>query len=196
MFKKCTKCGKIKPLGEFSRNRTRKDGRNHRCKSCESSHEYAPNRTCEVCGNPFYAAPSNITKGLGRFCSKACMGKSRDRRVARNCVVCGKEFQAHNYEIEQGRGRFCSVSCEGRWRKGDRGARWMGDNPINPDNAGHKRAQAQYELKPCEICGATPKDAVIHRHHIDENPMNNAPDNIAFLCALHHREAHRRKGAR
>lgn len=33
--KKCTKCGKVKPLSEFHKNSCRKDGHRARCKECE-----------------------------------------------------------------------------------------------------------------------------------------------------------------
>jgi len=125
-IKRCAKCGESKPLSEFTRNRTRKDGHNHRCKSCEHAHVYSPNQTCEVCGKPFYSPPSTVAKGLGRFCSKACSGKSRDQRILRNCEICGKEYLIHAYEDAQGRGRFCSVSCSMRARKGDKCASWKG----------------------------------------------------------------------
>jgi hypothetical protein len=97
----------------------------------------------------------------------------------------------HQYEVEDGIGRFCSTSCEGRWRKGVNAPRWMGDHPKNPNATGHQRANMIYkELQPCEVCGRTSDNATIHRHHIDENPMNNAPENISFLCSSHHRILH------
>lgn len=33
----------------------------------------------------------------------------------------------------------------------------------------------------------------VHRHHKDGNTLNNSPENIAFLCAKHHKEAHKNK---
>lgn len=189
--KVCSKCKVEKPTVEFSKNRSRKDGFNHRCKICESQHEYKPNRNCEECNKSFYASPGSVEKGLGRFCSRQCSAKNRDRKIVKNCETCKKEITVHRYEVEQGLGRFCSISCEGKWRSGERSARWMGDYPINPDNAGHKRAHTLYEIQPCEICRVTPEEAVIHRHHRDENPMNNDPENITFLCAKHHRQVHR-----
>lgn len=34
--------------------------------------EFAPRRLCEECGERFYAPPSLIRRGGGRFCSKSC----------------------------------------------------------------------------------------------------------------------------
>lgn len=170
MFKKCSKCGKIKLLGEFSRNRTRKDGYSHRCKVCESTHEYTPNRTCEICGKPFYASPSNVKKGLGRFCSKACMGKSRDRRVTQNCAICGKEYLIHAYEAEQGLGRFCSKSCEGRWRAGPRGPRWMGGNlKVICQNCGTEFPIRRYREGKAKFCSPKCKGEWMAKNIVGEN---------------------------
>jgi len=40
--KRCCTCGETKPLELFSRNRSEKDGRQRRCKTCVSKH-YAEN---------------------------------------------------------------------------------------------------------------------------------------------------------
>lgn len=83
-----------------------------------------PNRTCEVCGKGFYTPPSRVAMGHGRFCSKACMGRERDRRVEIACETCGTRFLINAYEV--GRQRFCSPSCAMRSRSGERGPRWKG----------------------------------------------------------------------
>ena len=33
--KRCSKCGRILPITEFSKNKSRKDGLNHYCKQCD-----------------------------------------------------------------------------------------------------------------------------------------------------------------
>jgi len=37
-MKLCSTCNEIKPIGEYSKNKTRKDGYQHRCKKCISEH--------------------------------------------------------------------------------------------------------------------------------------------------------------
>ena len=39
--KRCSKCGKVKPLEEFRRNRSLKQGRNPQCRECERQYERA-----------------------------------------------------------------------------------------------------------------------------------------------------------
>ena len=45
--KRCSKCGKVKPLEEFRRNRTLKQGRYPQCRECERQYErsYYPRST-------------------------------------------------------------------------------------------------------------------------------------------------------
>ena len=76
---------------------------------------------------------------------------------------------------------------EKRKRCGQESAHWAGDvvHPI----LGRKRALRLYrEIGPCIVCGAEKSE----RHHRDENPSNNAPDNIAVLCRKCHMQEHAR----
>ncbi len=189
-YKHCSKCKETKPVTEFSRDRASKSGYCSHCKACQSSHKHVPNKTCEVCGTPFYAAPGRVARGEARFCSRSCSAKNQESKVARTCEVCGRSFLRRKSAISAGRGRFCSKRCEGEWRSAEHNHRWAGDCPSNSDNTGHKRAQMWYQLRPCEVCGATPEETMIHRHHRDENPMNNAAENICFLCSKHHKLLH------
>lgn len=40
-LKECRKCGETKPLGEFYRDRSRKDGRGSRCRECHATYREA-----------------------------------------------------------------------------------------------------------------------------------------------------------
>ena len=37
--KKCTKCGEVKPLDEFSKNSRNNDGLNYRCRECDAVYQ-------------------------------------------------------------------------------------------------------------------------------------------------------------
>ena len=52
--KRCTKCGETKPLDEFHRDRSKKQGRRSRCRECERQYEriYHPKSTA-----PHHAYP-------------------------------------------------------------------------------------------------------------------------------------------
>jgi hypothetical protein len=76
--------------------------------------------------------------------------------------------------------------------RGPNNARW---NPEPSDDLGRQRARKLFAGQPCEQCGVAPIPGKgnIHRHHRDENPLNNDPSNIAFLCASHHMALHQRR---
>lgn len=69
-------------------------------------------------------------------------------------------------------------------RRGALHPMWKGD--AAGAQAGRDRAVALYPLQPCEVCG----DSRAERHHRDANTLNNAPQNISFLCRRHHRQIH------
>lgn len=49
-----------------------------------------------------------------------------------------------------------------------------------------------HPLEPCEVCGYfVAGQGQTQRHHRDGNRLNNARENIAFLCRKHHSDAHR-----
>ena len=47
MEKKCTKCGEVKSLDEFSKDKRKKDGKQSRCKSCRKEYNKEYNRKCK-----------------------------------------------------------------------------------------------------------------------------------------------------
>lgn len=53
-------------------------------------------------------------------------------------------------------------------------------------NTGRCRAQRYYKIRSCEVCGVSPEEARIERHHINANTLDNRPENIRFLCVRHH----------
>ena len=57
---------------------------------------------------------------------------------------------------------------------------------VVTEQSGRSRARRAYAWQPCEVCGGEAEG----RHHRDSDRLNNAPDNIAFLCRQHHKDAH------
>ena len=66
-------------------------------------------------------------------------------------------------------------------KMGERNPRWGGDT-IDPKN-GRSRARRMYPQQSCRICGKPGE-----RHHKDDDPLNNEPSNIDWLCKRHHME--------
>lgn len=50
--------------------------------------------------------------------------------------------------------------------------------------SGSCNARRWFKIRPCEVCGKI--NGRIDRHHKDGNEINNAPENIQFLCRKHH----------
>lgn len=74
---------------------------------------------------------------------------------------------------------------EKRKRWGDDHHAWLGDDVRRIE--GRKRAERRFPAVECSVCGGKPAE----RHHIDRNPLNNDPGNIAILCRPCHVAAHR-----
>lgn len=63
----------------------------------------------------------------------------------------------------------------------------IGDCPKKNRARGHKQALKLYpNIGPCVKCG----DKKSERHHIDDNPLNNSPENIMPLCRRCHTLEH------
>jgi len=43
----------------------------------------------------------------------------------------------------------------------------------------------------CAICGRVPEERLVEVHHLDDNPWNNNPDNLQWLCRGCHTREHR-----
>jgi hypothetical protein len=80
------------------------------------------NCVCNRCDKKFYEYPSNLKRGRGKYCSRACANKSRDYSgVSKDdkennctCQECNKEFYQYPSVVESGGGKFCSKSCLGK----------------------------------------------------------------------------------
>jgi hypothetical protein len=75
-------------------------------------------------------------------------------------------------------------SIEKRKRWGPDHHAWKGDS-ATPSSA-RERARTRFAAKICSKCGSRKK---VERHHIDSNPFNNEPENIAVLCRRCHMDS-------
>jgi 5-methylcytosine-specific restriction endonuclease McrA len=120
--------------------------------------------------------------------------RSDCKQVELVCPSCQAVFLRRPSVI--GTVNYCSRACFADairglpGRSGEAHPRWKGNEATI--GAGHMRAIAAFGAQPCAVCGASPDDVRIHRHHRDQNPLNNAATNIAFLCPTHHAAEHKR----
>src|SRR5688500_8313483 len=77
-------------------------------------------RACEHCGATFFAYPSAIKRGGGRFCSRACNVAGREHSgpaadpantVERVCLTCGETFTVHRSDLRHDPHVYCSKPC-------------------------------------------------------------------------------------
>jgi hypothetical protein len=72
-------------------------------------------RTCEQCGDGFFAYPSAIKKGYGRFCSNHCarleQWANNATTTQRECMHCGQTFTARTKFVKCGGAKYCSQPC-------------------------------------------------------------------------------------
>ena len=140
---------------------------------------------CAWCGCEIRVRPCRVK--AANFCSKQCSGYYRQGKPFHSEAtkrLIGQKAKGRVKGIEQ-------LAAMARQQRRERHPRWRGDAVSK--KAARARAQLWFELKPCEICGREPEGHWVHRHHRDHNPHNNAAENIQFLCAYHHKQAHRKK---
>lgn len=68
-------------------------------------------RTCEQCGQEFFAENGKINAGLARFCSRECYHLSTRNAVERPCLNCGEILLVRPSEATRGVRKYCSVKC-------------------------------------------------------------------------------------
>ena len=105
--------------------------------------------------------------------------KYKYAKFCNNCFAKGKRNpnynKKHSEDTKKKIGLNSGKSRLGKKRKG---------NIAETDARGRERAERWFNLKPCEICGSNKSE----RHHKDNNPRNNNPENIMFVCRKHHQE--------
>lgn len=159
---------------------------------------------CQQCRQPFEARDWRPNRPA-KYCSRRCRDLAQTTRVTLTCVQCHQPFERKAYQAEwsQERGPFCGMECYGAWQRanilGPTAPTW--GHETNPHGRGSHRWIRQRDLAlardghRCVVCGST---ANLHVHHVvpwepgQADP--HALDNLATLCALHHRRAHRALG--
>lgn len=106
-------------------------------------------------------------------------------------------FQREDYVVQPRQFKACpqcGISSISLRQKVCLRCRWRRIRPTRSEkelrDRSRKRTKRWYPtLKPCEVCATRDQ---VHRHHRDDDPLNNRPENIGFLCEYHHVAHHRR----
>ena len=139
--------------------------------------------TCRMCGGAFYAKPSHIRKGWGKYCSKQCQYLSQKTGRFYACAICGQQI----YRTLRGQARsnsgkfFCGKSCQTVWRNS---TLYVGKNHANWTDgmASYRSILTKAKVpKACAKCHCVDK-RVLAVHHKDRNRRNNTVSNLIWLC--------------
>lgn len=159
---------------------------------------------CEVCGRPTrYVPPSLRAQGVGRYCSRRCMGAakrlpaSRTGATSRNllCTRCQQmkpvaEFYPHG-STARGRQYWCKACCqEARTERGRQ--------PADSTSIRRWRLQAHYGITPAEYDALYREQsgccAICRIHKEPWQPGGGVKGRYRFLVVDHDHSAGRVRG--
>jgi len=150
-----------------------------------------PQVRCEICKKQFYAKPSWLKRGWGKYCSSKCQYQARLKGKFVNCVICGKKIwrQPHEFKHSKSRKFFCSKSCQTIWRNqifvGPKHPLWKGGGKVK-----YRNILSRNGIKPkCKLCGCKDKRILVV-HHRDKKRSNNTIKNLVWLCLNCHHLVH------
>lgn len=140
-----------------------------------------PNTKCNICNNPIYRRPCEISKRKNRvYCSPKCYGVSC--RKEEPCVECGTLILAGANKLT------CSRACANKHRKGIKynGSK-LKDKVVY--QKGIKERLLKSRGRCCEACKYD-NFKILETHHIDRDRKNNEMKNLRLLCPNCHAEEH------
>jgi 5-methylcytosine-specific restriction endonuclease McrA len=193
MSKKCTKCGELKDLGEFSKDKSKSCGRRPSCKLCERKRvsEYKsknPERVLES-GRKYRAKPSNKEKtaeyNKDYYVQNSEKIKERTKSWAEN-------------NKDKKRASDSRYSLENRSKLRENHKRWMAENPEKGREYLNRRralsascdgnftatqwqARLDYYGGQCVYCGSEDKIEIEHRIPLSRGGTN-WPANLVPAC--------------
>ncbi len=151
---------------------------------------------CLHCQANFKAHNSEIKRGNGKFCSRACssrFAKANRKHIEPNvvCAYCSKHFyrSASKQKNSQSGLFFCSKEHK------DLAARIGGIKEIHPNhytdsNKSYRVVAFRYYPKQCNRCGFNQPIEILEVHHKDRNKNNNVEANLEVLCPTCHEVEH------
>jgi len=145
---------------------------------------------CKQCFKSFYAKPSWLQKGMGKYCSAQSHHFSMRNGEWVHCFTCTKKIYKPLKALTHSKSGhyFCGKSCQTTWRNkefvGRKHANWI------HGRASYKSVLSRHNIvKMCTLCKSV-DIRVLAVHHVDQNRMNNALSNLAWLCHNCHHLVH------
>ena len=144
-----------------------------------------PKVDCKICKINFYAKPSWLKKGWGKYCSQKCQREGQKTGKVVSCFICGKGTYKTGKGLKGSKSKkyFCNKSCQTIWRNtiefiGPKHPNWTGGNSSEIYRGILKRT-GRKEI--CMLCKTKDKRILV-AHHIDHNHHNNKSENLMWLC--------------
>ena len=142
-----------------------------------------PTVKCRICGGGFYAKPSWLKKGYGKYCSKLCQYKAAKNGKIVKCFICNEPTYKTQKDLRKSKSKkyFCCKSCQTKWRNS---IVYIGPNHANWTGGESTYRSVLIRNKIPQICRRckTRDRRVLVVHHVDRNRKNNTLKNLIWLC--------------
>ncbi len=142
-----------------------------------------PQVKCQLCNHKFYAKPSWLKRGVGKYCSRKCKHNAQKTGKTVNCFICGKKvYKRKKALLHSKSGKFfCNKSCQTVWRnqefRGSKHGNWKGGEHIK-----YREILLKRKIKPiCKLCKCNDL-RILCAHHLDKNKRNNVIENLIWVC--------------
>ena len=152
---------------------------------------------CKICKKKFYAKPSWLKQGWGKYCSSVCQRKGQLKGKFIKCYICGKETWKQPKQIKHSKSGkfFCGKSCQTIWRNkivfvGKNHPNWKNGQTIYRDILLRSKKE-----EVCTLCKTSDK-RVLAAHHLDGDRKNVELKNLIWLCWNCHFLVHHDKDTR
>lgn len=155
----------------------------------ETKERHKPNATCPMCGKEFWAEPAQLKRFKEVCCSKECALKLRSKNMSGN--------KNHQYGLK-GKDNPTWKSDEKIANYGYKQIRVL-SHPFRNKKGyvfEHRLVAEKYllnENNSVEIDGVLYLKPDLEVHHIDENRLNNDPNNLLVLTKSEHKSLHSKK---
>lgn len=152
------------------------------------------NVNCQICKTEFYAKPSHLRLGYGKYCSLSCSRQSQKTGTYLPCYQCNTLTWKTPKDIRKSKSGylFCSKKCSMAWKNanvlsGINHPLWKGGHSMY-----RERLEKVSKNISCQDCGITDMRVLVV-HHKDQNRQNNKLSNLVWLCRNCHYIIHNGK---
>lgn len=153
---------------------------------------------CRICSKDFYAKPSWIKNGKGKYCSAKCSALSKMKGTIVKCFTCNREVYKSLKDLKNSKSKnyFCSKKCSLKWNTslhtGADSPNWRGGK------SSYKKILSRDKIeKVCTLCRKdNPRILSVHHLNLDRN--SNDVKNLVWLCQnchflVHHYDLEKQK---